>query len=787
VVTAAAAFIAGIVVGEKMGFSWWPLGVAIVIVAVSSGVNTRRGMAKAAAVLLLFFALGVIRVGFPVAKQSGLVRMAGEFVTLTGWVGGEPDVYPDRAVYIIKAAEVRAGGRQTVVGELVQLVVFNPGGEPFRYGDMLRVRGILSEPDGIRNPGDFDYRQYLARRGIHTRVLVYDPVNASYIGSHPCNPVLRLVYELKRRSLEVFASVPPRERAVIEAFLFGNQEGIDPALKGSFARVGVIHILSVSALHVGLVMAFVLGIASVAQLKRGQTFAAVAAVLLCYGIMTGFSPSVQRATLMGLVGLGGFLLHRHHSLYNSLALAALIILLGQPYALFEPGFQLSFVAACGLFYLGPPLSRYLKSIPWGQAVAATVGAELAIWPLTAYYFNMVSVISVLSNLVVVGLAAAVVNLGWMAVIVSTIFRPVGMALADADGALTNLLLGAVGLFDRWPYSAVVVTSPGVLLILGYYLVLVLAREGSARRLLASVRLRQAERLVVGGVLVVGILAVGGSLAWPKEMQAIFLDVGQGDCFLFRVPGYGDCLIDAGGSPSYGQGKRDFGESVVVPALRRLGVRHLKMAVVTHEHDDHMGGMAGVIRLMPIQTFVVANRGQRSGEMPAKSNLPQLMREARRRGTRTITLDQGDLLRVGGAEIEVLYPPGEGGPEVNENNRSLVLRLQYRHVSFLLTGDAEVEALKEIISGSQELASTVLKLPHHGSANGFYPGFYDRVSPKVVIISVGKNCFGHPAPRVVGYWRERRVPLFRTDRHGAVVVATDGTKVRVRSVRADGDD
>lgn len=789
----AAALIFGIVVGEKIGLSGWSVGIAVLLAAVCGLASFCQRRTELAALLVLFAVVGLLRSGWPAPPDSTLVNLTGERVEVRGWIAAGPVVYPGRTVCLFRVEGVARFGTgegadrfAPAAGEPVEVVLYPPANSrDLHYGDALFIRGEISQPAAIRNPGDFNYRQYLARRGIHTRMLVSRPGDIQKVGKHPTNPFWETVYGIKEKAVGVFVTLPEQEQSLVRALLFGSREGIAPELRASFSRVGVVHILSVSALHVGLVMAFILGLTSILGLNRGCTFITVAAVLLGYAAMTGFSPSVQRAGLMGLIALGGYLFQQPRNYYNALALAALLILLVQPYALFEPGFQLSFVAAAGLLHLGPYLGRRLEPLPGARAMGIVLAAQLAVWPLTAYYFNLVSVVSVVSNLVIVGLATVLVNLGWMAVLIGLVFPPAAAPLVHSAGAVAHLLLAGVSLFDSWPCSAIGVPTPSLFLVGGYYLLLAAWRAGWIRRVLAAIRLRQAGKPAVAVILIVCVAIAGWGFVRPQRLVATFFDVGQGDCILFDVPGFGHCLIDTGGRPAALEGAGDFGDSVVVPALRRSGVRSLAMVVITHDHDDHAGGLQAILQSIPVSLLVVADCLPTAGG--EQSRLERLMTMAQEKGTRVIKLERGDRLRLGAAEAVALHPPRKAAAaESDRNDDSLVLRLRYRQVSFLLTGDAGTGVLREIMNQDATLDSTVLKLPHHGSQDAFCPDFYEQVSPGVVVVSVGNNPFGHPAPAVTEYWETAGVPLYRTDRDGAVIISTDGHRIRVRSLINQGE-
>ncbi len=289
------------------------------------------------------------------------------------------------------------------------------------------------------------------------------------------------------------------------------------------------------------------------------------------------------------------------------------------------------------------------------------------------------------------------------------------------------------------------------------------------------------------LLVIAAVCIGWVLfAFPKEpagqppiaqitptaqsgLSVVVLDVGQGDSLLIRSPAGKTMLIDAG------DGKR-VAESVILPELRKLGVSRLDYLLLTHPDQDHVGGMPTVLNALPADTAVL------SGQVSTNSAYRDWLSLIQRGKVRAVKASRGTMLDMGeGVSVEVLNPPDKLFEQDNEN--SLILRLVYGQIGFLLMGDAEREAIAAMLDADLNLKSTVLKVGHHGSSNATNSALLGAVDPRYALISVGAdNRFGHPHRETLDLLSERGVKVYRTDQRGTITVQTDGESVTVSTTK-----
>lgn len=805
----AALFAIGVVLAVAAGgwpAAWWA---CLAACATGAAWSHRRGLARVSAALigLAFLAAGGLRYRTAdAAVDAGLAPLAGREVALVGVVVRPPEARGETVRAVIRAERGEVGGRDTQAAGLVLVERRGADALSWRYGDRLWVSGRLGRPRGARNPGGFDGRAYLRFQGIGY-VLAADggPAGWRLLGRGEGSPVLALAYSLRQRMAAVAdATLPPEEAGLLKGLVLGDRAGLSPDMAEEYRRTGLSHILSVSGLHVGFVAGALLALIRPLPLDPRGRAALVLPALALYALITGAAPPVTRAAIMfgALVVARG--LGRPGESTHALALAFLIILFSRPAALFEAGFQLSFAATLGIAVLAPPLRyglaaapRPLRPPPWAAAgVATTLAAQLATLPLVLHYFGAFSPVSLAANLAAVPLAGAAVPLGSAGVAAGLVWMPAAALINRLSALVLAVLNDVVHWFAAWPWSSVDLPPPlpagmalsyaGLAWLCRAPLDAALAGKsglryggaGGARDTVPGRARSRAIDATVAAVACAALLwrppAVGG---WPLE--AVFLDVGQGDCVVLHLPGGRTMVIDGGPPP-----RRAGSRTPLADYLRYRGVRQVDVLVMTHGDADHIGGLHSVVE------------GFRLGEVwhgagawrdPAAA---RLLAAARAKGGRLRPLRRGETLTPApGVRALVLNPrdPPLAGAPTDDNNNALVLRLAYGRASMLFTADLEWEGEGDVLRSGLPVASTVLKVGHHGSETSSDTAFLRRVTPRVAVIQVGHNSYGHPGRRTLGRLAATGASLWRTDRAGAVTVRTDGLRIHVSGLSGRRED
>lgn len=642
----------------------------------------------------------------------------------------------------------RADEPVTAAFAVVSRVALPPG--------RLELTATAQAAPGKRNPGGFDYAGYLRRRGVAGQLFVEE--------------VLVAVERLgPRQRLErgVRAGLKPEDGALVSAVTLGLKDDLGDELKTTFNRAGLAHLLALSGLHFGVLLAA----ASWALTSLGR-YRAYALMVLTVGfvLLVGTAPSVVRAASMALAYLvgraGGS--GRLEPL-PVLALAGTGALIVQPQMLFDLSFQLSYLALLGLLTFTGPLSGTLGLLFADGAspaatpaprrrpglktfvisgLAASLAAQLPSLSLVAGAFGSVPLFSPLVNLVAVPLSTLLVPLGFGAGLVGLVAEP----LAALLNRVTHLVV--------WLLTAVAQASDGLPQLpwpeVGWLGHLCWTSFVLALALCAHRRLRLRQLLAVA--LVAGACsALAGGAQRPPDVW--FLDVGQGDATLIRLPGRFEVLIDGGGSPF---SEDDVGERVVLPALRALDVDELELVVATHPDADHVEGLFTVLERLPVGTLVTAPAA------PGNALDDELREIADSRGvdvhvaTRAETITIG---RRGSASLEVLHPVAGGGGG-SPNEESVVLLLRYRGVpAVLLLADVGSVTERGLALGRV----AVLKVGHHGSRYSTSPELLRATAPGLAVISVGRNNYGHPHESVLARLGAAGVSTRTTQAEGAVRV------------------
>lgn len=759
-----------------------------------------RGRHGIVLVCLLVTWLGVVVVNGHEARMAradsfGRTTTGGERCVVEGVVLDDPErkesaAHPWRPSGWVYRFHLRVTGVETDSGRepsggRVVVSASRRGELGVAYGDRVRFSGVVRVPDAARNPGAFDYRAYLARRGIRRTVQVGRKDEVERLGSGG-SPVWRLAYGLRRRldaSIERGA-LDDETRTFLRAVLLGKRRAVGEELEEALLQTNTVHILAISGLHAAIVALALRWLLRRCFVPRRVAALVTVAVLVLYAGMTAGRPSVVRACVMMSALMLAPLVQRDSDGLNSLGLAAAAILVVSPLNVYDAGFQLSFAAAGAIILFVPRMRDWaaerwhLRREPgvevsrwreWSNRAALrvvellslSIVAYLAVAPVTAHYFHRFAPLSFIPNVGVVVLIGLIVPLGLVAALLGLASADAAMVAYAATGVLVHVLSRIVILTSSVRLIHFYVRPAPLLAVGTYYAIFLTA--GFAHT--ASRATRTALAVALG---IVGALAIWSPVArQPAGTEVVVLDVGTGDSIFVRTREGRRILVDGGLARS-----SDPGRWTIMPFLRSRGYNRLDAIVLTHYDADHYGGLAYVLRHMAVGEFVV--RGGPPG--PNTAGAIELMRVVEESGVPVVRLEEGDALTWGdGARIAVLAPASWLPDSTRENNASLVLKIDDAG-GVLLTGDIEAEAERTLVTNwPEQIEARVLKVPHHGSSSSSTPLFVDAVGPAVALIPADRWRSGlHPAAVVLDEYERRGVPVLRTDLHGAItVVAADG--------------
>lgn len=604
--------------------------------------------------------------------------------------------------------------------------------------DRVYITGEVSIPKERSNPGTFDYRRYLKSIGIRCIITAENIENVKKAGG-----IAALLKSAKCRTADIFESALGDDSAVVMGLLFGETSGIDEDIIETFRRGGTAHVLAVSGLHLGLLYSFLCRF----KRKKRSIPADIAIVLAlsAYTALAGFTASVVRACLMIFIHIAGNHLNRRYDLISSTCVSMIIILAINPMQIYSAGFQMSFLAVITLGVMIPLIQKKIKGI-----LLPMIAVQTGMVPYTMYVFNYVSLTSVISNIPVYFIAAAMIPAGisviafcWLPVIA----RPAAMI----TGLLVKLLLwcndftymGGVFTFD--------VASPSVIFLAVYYIFIFYMCSEAGQIALIRRNYKKIAAVFAAAVICGAVCSVYLSDGFEKT-DMVFVDVGQGDCLHIKAGGK-NLLIDGGGSFNYNVGK-----STLKPYLLKNGVTKIDMAIATHLHTDHYQGLKELS-----QTYRIKKLGVYEANSVNENHLKKEFKT-----DEILYLAAGDVINMGrNVSVEVLSPD-RGNPldEKDENKNSLVLRVNVKGSSVLMTGDIDEKGEKTLIADT-DIKADILKIAHHGSRYSSCEKFIAVAAPKIAVIQVGKNTYGHPSEEVVKRLEEHKITVLRNDEQGAV--------------------
>ncbi len=709
------------------------------------------------------------------------LEVFGQRGVVTGHIVQEPERSDERVRFIVALEQVVADSAVYHLSGRV-LVTVKDVSWPADYGDRVSLRGKLQRPRALRNPGTFDYRAFLAQQDIYGTLFVGKPEQIASVERLPGHwlyegvvlPVRRAVRQSIERNL---AGAPA---GLLLGVLLGEKQRIPEEVRAAFRSTGLAHALVVSGLHVGLVGGFFFFGFRLLRLADRPSSAATIAALALYALVTGAQVPVVRAVLMGTVVLLGRVLRRQGDIYNTLGLAALAILVLWPESPWSLSFQLSFGATWAIVALHGPLASLFPAAyqradsrvgRWVVSpLCASLAAQLGTGPLIAHSFQQLALGAVVANIVVVPLLALAVGLGLLAALTGWILPWVATAFNAANYLV---LVGLIELVSWWaslPFASVTVPRPGVLFV----------AVAAALCLLGPLLPDRAwaRKAAIFAALVWLNVAMWTYALRARDLEIVFLDVGQGDAAFVRFPNGKTMVVDGGERSEY----FDCGEQVLLPFLRYMGVRQVDVVVASHPHNDHIGGLVALLEQMEVGHFL--DSGQAYDSWTAR-RLRELIAE---RGVRYHRVAAGDSLAgLGGVAGLVLHPTADfvdadGNAPFGPNNGSVAFSLQHGAMRVLFTGDVEQETDPAILAWGLRLQAQLLKVAHHGSRTSSQPLFIQAVAPAVAVMSLGEgNKFKHPAPEVVVRYAAHGARVLRTDHTGAVRVRIDGAGMAVQTM------
>ncbi|WP_278253283.1 DNA internalization-related competence protein ComEC/Rec2 [Bacillus sp. SD088] len=623
-------------------------------------------------------------------------------------------------------------------------------------GTVCKISGELLEPMNNTNEHAFNYAKYLKRHDIH---WIFQPSNNMLQNCTSSKKSLSSYFiNIREQGIRlVEENFPTTILPYVNALVFGERSFFDEDLLNAYQRLGVIHLLAISGLHVGFIMGFLYYFFRRIGLTKEVTYWIFVATLPMYAMITGANPPVVRAILMMLLLLTSKKWQWPLTPMDTIAISFILFILFNPYIVYQAGFQLSFVVSMGLVIMAnslPKETSFLKTL-----FETSLTSMLVSLPILMWHFYEFSLVSLVANIFFVPFYSLVV-------LPSSIFAWVVQFVNDEIFLYFTDLLAKVLIFSEhivmyvssWHFSSVITGKPSgtalfcIIIGIGIYFLL---REKKKLRLVA-----------VFPLLFIFIIYFVGLHYSPKG-EVVFIDVGQGDSIFIQLPyNRGNYLIDTGGQIDFPQEEWkeratpfDVGKSILIPFIKSKGVQKIDKLILTHADIDHMGAGEELLKQIKIKEVHVPPNSWEKPMMEA------FLTKAEEKDVKIAVTKAGSKWQNKSGSFSFIYPIKE---EYLDNDSSLVLLADFGGMKWLFTGDLEKEGERELLQTYGKLSTDVLKVGHHGSKTSTSIELLERIKPEYAVISAGKNNrYGHPHPDVLENLQRFKVKIFRIDEHGAL--------------------
>jgi competence protein ComEC len=792
-------------------------GTALCLLALLAFLANSRRLAFATTLVALVFA-GACLVGAHPASAPPVISVPDNTLAIfSGCVVDPALLAADRERFTIELAH----------GARAQVSLFAKPGQPFPalpYGANIEFEGKIRRPHNYNDPGTFDAVHFLARQQIYWTASA-DASRVRILPGRCGNFLAAFIFAIRSAALGRLDELYPNDAyadGMLQAILIGATAKLDRMWTEDYRSTGTFHALVISGSHVAVLAAVLLFFLRICAIPRAPALLLTILTAWLYAGVTGWqAPVLRSAAGMSLYGIARCF-YRDGRILNILAAVALIFVVVDPEQLFDASFQLSFLAV-GLIgaFVVPALEATSAPLARGLSQLNVVARDIRMPPLTAQfriemrflaetlslllfvpaniarhcvvacsrialymyeifvtslfiqiglalpmivYFHRLSVSGLSANAIVVPVLSAIVPLGFLAIATKS------HILASLCAWLLHVAKFAVEIHARWEPDWRIPVPPFWLAAIFALALILAALRGNPRwRTLIAWSAASAALTAIVMHPFAPVLEHG-----KFEVSAI--DVGQGDSLLVAFPDGRLMLIDAGGIPSFGRTHKsgiDIGEDVVSPYLWSRSIKHLDIVVMTHAHEDHMGGMASVLRnFRPRELWAGAT--QDSPEW-------RTVRDAATRFHVAIRQPgQGQTFAFGKVTVDILAPVPDYVPDiVPKNNDSLVMRVRFGATSFLLTGDMEKKLEEHLAADGLLQHDDVLKVGHHGSRTSSSPDLLDAERPAFGIISAGfDNTYGHPHRAILAALQEHNVTVMRTDQNGLITIVSDGHRLSI---------
>ena len=663
-----------------------------------------------------------------------------------------------------------------------------------KIGNIIKVRGKLRQFEEAANKGNFDSKKYYLSLGFYGKI----EAGTIEVINSDCSGIRQGLYEMRMEIIErleklcsdnngIF-SIINNKNGIIGAIILGDKTDLDSDIKELYSVSGIAHILAISGLHISFI-----GMAIYRLLRRRFRFLFSAAVsipvVLSFGIMSGFGISTIRAIIMFILKIIGEVLGRKYDAITAISLAGLVLLVQNPFVVYNSGFQMSFGAIIAIVLILPIVEEILntdnKII---KVLSANFTISLVMNPILAWNYYELPTFSFLLNIVVVPLMSVVIVSSIVGIFCSCIMFGFGKVVIFPGCGILELYTFLCNIINKSSVASIVVGQPKVTIIIVYYAILLVVlfglknirtkytRAEKERNIikketgLVLEKKAKKERRIKGQNVKLRLACIVGFLLLNCLIYYIpnpgfyitFINVGQGDGILIHGDNGTKVMVD-GGSTS----EKQVAKNCIVPYLKAEGIGTIDYSIITHTDKDHISGILEILENNNSNRIRIKNLVMPDINMK-DDTYNELIEKAKLKKINVLYIKKGDTLSLGKTKIKCIYPETTTTAS-DKNDYCTVLSVKNKTSKILLTGDISKE-IEEKIKDDIEENYTVLKVAHHGSNYSSSEKFLKKVNPKYSIISVGKNnSYGHPGNETMERLRKQGGVIYRTDEKGGITI------------------
>ena len=662
----------------------------------------------------------------------------------------------------------------------------------FDYGDKIYLEGTYEIPETQRNYKGFDYNKYLKQKNI---LGIIKAENLILKSKEHGNPLLlfsnKISNKIEKKLKELLSyEVYP----IVISLSVGNMDFIEEDIQEQFRNAGLLHVLAVSGTHMTYL---ILGTGMMFKNLFGKrkTYYLSIFIILFYILITGFSVSIIRSAIMGIVMLISKIVYRKNDIWTSMGLSLLIILFYNPYLILDLGMQLSYGGTIGIVLFQRDILKFLEEKmlnmqknkffinklikPIIEIISITISAQIIIIPIIIYSLNTLNIYFLISNIFVGVIIEPLTILCFILLI--SIF--INNSLSTFIAYFVNMgikILNFCAKIGDLPYSKIYFPTPNLSIVIlsfaisffvlmffkNYYAKNKNATQIRLRNLVAlfKYRIRQINRKFFIILFILSIFFMYVLKLIPSDLKVHFIDVGQGDATFIITPNNSTILIDGGGNLT---SSFDVGENTLIPYILDRGFSSIDFVMISHFDYDHVGGILSLLENLEVKKIIISKQYEMT------DNYEKFLEIVCNKNIDIILVGAGDKINIEkNLYFDILWPSKDFITENAINNNAIVAKMVYGKFNMLFTGDIEEIAEKEILKNYDKkvLNAVVLKVAHHGSKTSSTEEFLENVNPKIALIGVGKNNnFGHPSGEVLYRLQEHNVQLYRTDLNGEIII------------------